>query len=386
MIELIASCSTTRARHCVLHLPHASPPTPVFMPVGTQGSLKGILPEQLEAMDCKLMLGNTYHLGNRPGSEVLKAAGGLHTFMNWRHGLLTDSGGYQMVSLVKMSKVSEEGVAFNSPHDNSLMLLTPEESIRIQNTIGADIIMQLDDVVSSLTTGPRVEEAMHRSIRWLDRCVLAHKRTDQHLFGIIQGGLDAVLREDCIKQMILRDLPGYAIGGLSGGEEKDKFWRIVSLCTQLLPSNKPRYLMGVGYPLDLIVASALGVDMFDCVYPTRVARNGTALVPGGTVNLKRQSLSEEKQSIDPNCNCHTCQHCSRGYLYTLLSAGEPAALSYISLHNVCHLLSLMDNVRKAIVRDKFPEFVKTFLLQHFADSACPIWVVNALESVGIHID
>ena len=220
MIELIASCSTTRARHCVLHLPHAFPPTPVFMPVGTQGSLKGILPEQLEAMDCKLMLGNTYHLGNRPGSEVLKAAGGLHTFMNWRHGLLTDSGGYQMVSLVKMSKVSEEGVAFNSPHDNSLMLLTPEESIRIQNTIGADIIMQLDDVVSSLTTGPRVEEAMHRSIRWLDRCVLAHKRTDQHLFGIIQGGLDAVLREDCIKQMILRDICRDMLSEASAGGKR----------------------------------------------------------------------------------------------------------------------------------------------------------------------
>ena len=385
MIELIASCTTTRARHGVLHLPHASPPTPVFMPVGTQGSLKGILPEQLEAMDCKLMLGNTYHLGNRPGINVLEFAGGLHKFMNWHHGLLTDSGGYQMVSLVEMSKVSEEGVEFHSPHDNSLMLLTPEESISIQSSIGADIIMQLDDVVSSLTTGPRVEEAMHRSIRWLDRCILAHKRTDQHLFGIIQGGLNPVLREECVKQMALRDLPGYAIGGLSGGEEKDKFWRIVSLCTELLPANKPRYLMGVGYPLDLVVATALGVDMFDCVYPTRIARNGTALVPWGTINLKRQSLSTEKQAIDPDCSCLTCQHCTRAYLYALLSAGEPAALSYISLHNVSHLLSLMDRARNAIMKDKFPEFVKKFLLQLFPDCAYPIWVVNALKSVGISI-
>lgn len=383
MIEVLASCTTTKARHCVLKLPHASVPTPVFMPVGTQGSLKGILPEQLESLDCRLMLGNTYHLGNRPGINVLEKAGGLHKFMNWNNGLLTDSGGYQMVSLVKMSKVSEEGVEFQSPHDDSLMLLTPEMSISIQSSIGADIIMQLDDVVSSLTTGPRVEEAMQRSVRWLDRCVSAHKRKDQHLFGIIQGGLDADLRRVCIKEMVQRDLPGYAIGGLSGGEEKDTFWRIVSLCTELLPADKPRYLMGVGHPLDIVVASALGVDMFDCVYPTRIARNGTALVSWGTLNLKRQSLCHDKQPIDPECSCYTCKHCTRAFLYTLLSAGEASALSYVSLHNVTYLFSLLQKARTAIISDNFPEFVQGFVKKLFPDSVYPIWVVNALKSVKI---
>ncbi|KAI6659023.1 hypothetical protein LOD99_14699 [Oopsacas minuta] len=353
------------------------------MPVGTQGSLKGILPEQLESLDCKLMLGNTYHLGNRPGIKVLESVGGLHKFMNWNNGLLTDSGGYQMVSLVKMSKVSEEGVEFRSPHDDSLMLLTPEMSINIQSKIGADVIMQLDDVVSSLTTGPRVEEAMLRSIRWLDRCISAHKRKDQHLFGIIQGGLDLDLRRKCIKQMTQRNLPGYAIGGLSGGEEKDQFWRVVSLCTELLPANKPRYLMGVGYPLDIVVATALGVDMFDCVYPTRIARNGTALVPWGTINLKRQSLCYDKQPIYPDCCCYTCKHFTRAYLYTLLSMDEVSALSYISIHNVAYLLSLMQNARTAISNGKFPQFAETFVKTLFPDLDYPVWVVNALNSVGI---
>ncbi|KAI9590966.1 Queuine tRNA-ribosyltransferase [Syncephalis fuscata] len=245
--EIVAKCPTTKARVSRLHLPHFVADTPMFMPVGTQGTMKGLTTQQLEDLDCHVILGNTYHLGNRPGQELLDEAQGLHKFMNWSRGLLTDSGGFQMVSLLKLAEITEKGVEFEAPHDGSRMLLTPEKSIDLQNSIGADIMMQLDDVVSSLTTGPRLEEAMLRSIRWLDRCIDAHKRpNEQNLFAIIQGGLMPELRRTCIDEMVKRDLPGYAIGGLSGGEEKDQFWRIVTLCTDLLPEDKPRYCMGVG--------------------------------------------------------------------------------------------------------------------------------------------
>ncbi|KAB2609702.1 queuine tRNA-ribosyltransferase-like, partial [Pyrus ussuriensis x Pyrus communis] len=255
-----------RARAARLTLPHFACQTPLFMPVGTQGTIKGLTTEQLEDIGAQIILGNTYHLALRPTSELLDELGGLHKFMNWPRALLTDSGGFQMVSLLHLADITEEGVTFQSPVDGKRMLLTPEESIQIQNRIGADIIMALDDVVKTTTTGPRVEEAMYRTIRWIDRCIEAHKRpTEQNLFGIVQGGLDPVL--------------SYAIGGLAGGESKDSFWRVVAQCTAALPEEKPRYVMGVGYPLDIVVCSALGADMYDCVYPTRTARFGTALVP-----------------------------------------------------------------------------------------------------------
>ncbi|KJE93636.1 queuine tRNA-ribosyltransferase [Capsaspora owczarzaki ATCC 30864] len=270
--QVTARCSTTKARVSRLVLPHSTVDTPVFMPVGTQGTMKGLTSEQVESLGCQLILGNTYHLGTRPGPALLQQLGGLHKFMNWNRSLLTDSGGFQMVSLLALAEITEEGVRFQSPHDGSMLMLTPEKSMELQNVIGADIMMQLDDVVSSLISGPRVVEAMHRSIRWLDRCIEAHSAPHkQSLFAIIQGGLDNNLRTQCVAEMVKRDLPGYAIGGLSGGEQKDPFWRVVDHCTNLLPENKPRYLMGVGYAVDLVVCSALGVDMFDCVFPTRTA-------------------------------------------------------------------------------------------------------------------
>lgn len=242
------------------------------MPVGTQGTLKGLLSDQLVNQDCEIILANTYHLGLRPGVETLKAAGGLHKFMGWDRCLLTDSGGFQMVSLLELAEITEQGVKFNSPFDNSECLLTPEHSIEIQNVIGADIMMQLDDVVSSTTTGPRVEEAMHRTIRWIDRCIEADTRKDdQSIFPIVQGGLNPELRAKCAEALLKRDVRGFAVGGLSGGESKDDFWKTVSVCTDLLPENKPRYLMGVGFAADLVVCVALGIDMFDCVFPTRTA-------------------------------------------------------------------------------------------------------------------
>uniref|UniRef100_A0AAR2LMI9 tRNA-guanine(15) transglycosylase-like domain-containing protein n=1 Tax=Pygocentrus nattereri TaxID=42514 RepID=A0AAR2LMI9_PYGNA len=251
-LRIVAECPVSKARACVLTLPHGPVNTPVFMPVGTQGTLKGITVDQLEDLGCQICLGNTYHLGMRPGPELIEKASGLHGFMNWRRNLLTDSGGFQMVSLVELSEVTEEGVMFRSPYDGKEILLTPEQSIAIQNSLGSDIMMQLDDVVSSTVTGPRVEEAMHRSVRWLDRCITANKNPHrQNLFAIIQGGLNVGLRKACLDEMTKRDVPGFAIGGLSGGEEKDDFWKMVTLSTDHLPREKPRYLMGVGYFLKI---------------------------------------------------------------------------------------------------------------------------------------
>ena len=285
------------------------------MPVGTQGTLKGLLPSQLCELDCRIMLSNTYHLGNRPGVEVLEQAGGLHSFMGWDRSLLTDSGGFQMVSLLKLAEISEEGVNFESPYDGSKCMLTPERSIEIQRTIGADIMMQLDDVVDATHSDPdRFEEARHRTVRWLDRCLTAHPRPDkQNLFPIVQGGLDVEKRKDCAAQLTKRDVPGFAIGGLSGGEEKDTFWRIVAVSASSLPDTKPRYLMGVGHQVDLVVCSALGVDMFDCVFPTRTARFGTALVfdAPGEIILKKATYETDFSPIDPTCNCSTCKTYSR---------------------------------------------------------------------------
>lgn len=234
--------------------------------------MKGVLPDQLINLDCQIILGNTYHLGMRPGVETLKKIGGLHNFMGWPRALLTDSGGFQMVSLLQLAEINETGVKFKSPYDESECMLTPEHSMEIQNAIGADIMMQLDDVVKTTTSGPRVEEAMHRTIRWLDRCLGAHGRNEeQSIFPIVQGGLDGKLREECAKELTKRDVRGFAVGGLSGGESKDDFWSVVHLSTDHLPKNKPRYLMGVGFAADLVVCVALGIDMFDCVFPTRTA-------------------------------------------------------------------------------------------------------------------
>lgn len=262
------------ARYGVLELAHGRVETPVFMPVGTQGTMKGLTPEQLIEMDCQILLCNTYHLGHRPGHQIVGDAGGLHKFMRWPRPILTDSGGFQMVSLSKLMEISEEGVQFQSPHTQEQTLLTPERCIQIQETLGSDIVMQLDHVIPALTPeGPIIEEAMWRSVRWLDRCRQAQRRHGRCvLFPIVQGGLDLRLRELCVREMVPRATVGIAIGGLSGGEAKDAFWRVVARCCELIPSHLPRYVMGVGWPMDLVVSSALGADMFDCVYPTRTAR------------------------------------------------------------------------------------------------------------------
>ncbi|THU52642.1 hypothetical protein C4D60_Mb10t06090 [Musa balbisiana] len=377
-----------RARAARLALPHFVCQTPLFMPVGTQGTIKGLTNNQLEEIGCQIILGNTYHLALRPGAELIDDLGGLHKFMNWKRALLTDSGGFQMVvkllvSLLHLADITEQGVTFQSPVDAKPMLLTPEESIQIQNKIGADIIMALDDVVKTTITGPRIEEAMYRTLRWIDRCIAAHKRPDeQNLFGIVQGGLDPVLRDICVRGLVDRNLPGYAIGGLSGGEDKDSFWRVVAQCTAALPEDKPRYVMGVGYPLDLVVCSALGADMYDCVYPTRTARFGTALIPEGLLKLKNQAMANDERPIDPTCLCMVCRNYTRAYLHCIVTK-DPMGSQLVSYHNLSYMMRLSKDLHTSIVEGRFPEFVQGFLRVQFPKGDIPEWVCNAMEVAGI---
>ncbi|KAI9704845.1 MAG: hypothetical protein M1836_006625 [Candelina mexicana] len=364
------------------------------MPVATQGTLKGLTPEQLANTSCRLCLNNTYHLGLKPGQPTLDAVGGAHALQSWPHNILTDSGGFQMVSLLKLAQVTEDGVRFSSPHDGNPMLLTPEHSIDLQNSIGSDIIMQLDDVIA--TTSPdhaRMEEAMKRSIRWLDRCILAHKKPEtQNLFCIIQGGLDLDMRSECCVEMVKRDTPGIAIGGLSGGEAKDSYCRVVTTCTSLLPENKPRYVMGVGYPEDLVVSIALGADMFDCVWPTRTARFGNAVTSYGTLNLKHSSYAEDFSPVEKDCTCVCCKPADQGglgitraYIYHL-AAKETVGAHLLTIHNVTYLLSLMKSARKAIIEDRYPAFLRAFFRKlYIHPRSIPEWAISALRGVNIDL-
>ena len=338
-----------------------------------------------------MILGNTYHLGNHPGPELLTQAGGLHKFMNWQRGMLTDSGGFQMVSLLDLVDITEEGVTFQSPTSGERMLLTPERSMEIQNAIGADILMALDDVVSSVHVGPeRFEEATHRTLRWIDRCIAAHARpTEQNLFAIVQGGLDVRLRDICLRGLLERDaqLPGYAIGGLAGGEDKSSFWRVVDQCTAALPANKPRYVMGVGYPLDIVVCSALGADMYDCVYPTRTARFGTALVPSGTLKLRQACFAADHTPIDPTCTCAVCRTYSRAYLHAAVTR-EPRASHLVSYHNLHYMMRFTRELRASIEDASLPTWVADFVRQQreqFPKGAVPDWVGDALRAAGIEL-
>ncbi|CAB3231187.1 unnamed protein product [Arctia plantaginis] len=386
LFHLNAECNTTRARAGIMKLPHYDVKTPVFMPVGTQGTMKGLLPDQLESLDCEIILGNTYHLGNRPGTEVLRKAGGLHNFMGWNRALLTDSGGFQMVSLLKLAEITEEGVKFRSPYDDSEIMLTPEKSIEIQNCIGADIIMQLDDVVqTTFQDYDRIKEATERTSRWLDRCLSAHNRPlEQSIFPIVQGLLDKELREKSARDHLTKDVNGFAIGGLSGGEAKDDFWPMVRLGTGILDKNKPRYLMGVGLAIDLVVCVALGIDMFDCVFPTRTARFGCALVPKGQLNLKQKQYQTDLNPIDENCPCSTCKTYTRAYLHSIVTV-ETVACHLISIHNIAYQMQLMRSMRENIENQTFPQFVQEFVNAYYPDANYPDWVINSLSSVGINI-
>ncbi|MCJ1308220.1 hypothetical protein MMC25_001873 [Agyrium rufum] len=365
------------------------------MPVATQASLKGLTPSQLAETGCQLCLNNTYHLGLKPGQEVLDVIGGAHKLQGWNRNILTDSGGFQMVSLLKLAQVTEEGVRFLSPHDGTPMLLTPEHSISLQNSIGSDIIMQLDDVIATTSVDmARMNEAMERSIRWLDRCIAAHKNPDrQNLFCIIQGGLDLEMRERCTKEMVQRDTPGIAIGGLSGGEAKDEFCKVVNACTGLLPPLKPRYVMGVGYPEDILVCVALGADMFDCVWPSRTARFGNAITSSGNLNLRNAIYAKDFSPIDSACPCICCRlpgsgglGITKAYIHHVASK-ETVGAHLLTIHNIHYLLDLMRRAREAIIEDQYPQFLKEYfgMLYKGDKDKYPDWAVTALRSVGVDL-
>jgi queuine tRNA-ribosyltransferase len=394
-----------RARACTLHLPRGPVPTPVFMPVGTKGTIKGVTVEEVKsdpALDNAIILANTYHMALQPGTETLKEMGGLHSFMGWNRNILTDSGGFQMVSLLKLAEITEEGVTFESPFTKGeRMLLRPEDSIRHQNDIGSDIIMALDDVVSSVADDrERFQIATYRTLRWLDRCFAAHANPKtQTLFPIVQGGLDISvggLRERCLAGFRNRDdsISGYAIGGLAGGESKDEFWRVVDQCCRALPDTKPRYLMGVGYPLDLVVCTALGVDMYDCVYPTRTARFGVALVPGeapGTLRLKSHECAKDELVVQVGCGCQACAGgISRARFHSLLKTGNPLAAQLLTQHNIAYMMALVRNMRTAILENQFADFAKDFIRDQFQGKSnggedVPTWVKDALAAASIEV-
>ncbi|KAF2774574.1 Queuine tRNA-ribosyltransferase [Teratosphaeria nubilosa] len=399
--DLIAKCNTTKARASTLHLPHGSVQLPLFMPVATQASLKGLTPQQLQDTGCRLCLNNTYHLGLKPGQKVLDAVGGAHRLQSWPYNILTDSGGFQMVSLLELAEVTEDGVRFLSPHDGTPMLLTPEHSISLQNSIGSDIMMQLDDVIA--TTSPdheRIKEAMYRSIRWLDRCIAVHKKPEsQNLFCIIQGGLDLELRKECCREMVARDTPGIAIGGLSGGEAKTEYCKVVSTCTEMLPDYKPRYVMGVGYPEDILVSIALGADMFDCVWPTRTARFGNAITSSGVLNLRHASYADDFGPVEEGCKCTICRPTTekgesgepglgltRAYIYHT-AAKETAGAHLLSIHNVHYLLNMVRLARQAIIDQRFPAFLRGYFSKLYAGEKAkyPGWAVQALQEVGVDL-
>ncbi|KAK9704323.1 Queuine tRNA-ribosyltransferase [Popillia japonica] len=387
VFKIISECKTTRARVGKMNLPHGEVDTPVFMPVGTQGTLKGLLPEQLQKLGVQIILSNTYHLGTHPGPDILEKAGGLHKFMGWNGCLLTDSGGFQMVSLLKLAEITEEGVKFQSLNDQkSEVMLTPEHSIKIQNTIGADIIMQLDDVVK--TTNPdkeRIEQSVHRTTRWLDRCLKAHGKPNiQNIFPIVQGTLFKDLRKLSAEDLVQRKVKGYAIGGLSGGESKLNFSEIVHYTAPLLPKEKPRYLMGVGFAIDIIICCAMGIDMFDCVFPTRTARFGCALIMTGQLNLKQKQYKKDFNPIDKDCSCSTCKNYTRAYLHGIVTM-HPVACHLLTVHNIAFQQRLMKSIRESITEQRFPEFVKIFVNGLYPQRDYPKWVTKALTSVNINL-
>lgn len=369
-----------RARASLMTLPHGQVRTPIFMPVGTKGAMKGLTPNEMETLDCWIMLGNTYHLNHAPGAKFLSTIGGLRKFMNWKRNLLTDSGGFQMVSLSKLCEIVEEGVRFEHPQNQTIMFLRPEDSIQAQVGIGADIMMALDDVVSSVTTGPRVEEACDRTIRWIDRCLSANTNpTRQSLFPIVQGSTDDRLRLKCLEAMLKIDANGFAIGGLSGGEKKIDFIRTVALCCQHLPKDKPRYLMGVGFPEDLVLCSALGVDMFDCVYASRTARFGTVLTDQGLIKIKGAKNKFNFGPIDENCDCEACQNYTVAFLSSVIGKQETAA-HLLTKHNIRYLLRLMERFRQSVLQGKMNEFVVGYMLTYFGGrDKFPDWVVEGLK-------
>ena len=363
--ELIKEEKHTGARLGILHTPHGSFPTPMYMPVGTLATIKGLSPEELKEMGADVVLANTYHLWLRPGEDLVAEAGGLHKFMNWDKGILTDSGGFQVFSLSDMRKITEEGVHFRNHINGEKLFLSPEKAIHIENQLGADIIMSFDECPPFDQSYDYVKRSIERTTRLAERGLRAHQRPqDQALFGILQGAGYKDLRLAHAQDMIAMDFPGYSIGGLSVGESKEEMNEVLDYLTPVMPKHKPRYLMGVGSPDSLIDGVIRGVDMFDCVLATRIARNGTCMTSQGRLVVKNAQYARDFRPIDEKCDCYTCKHYSRAYIRHLIKCDEIFGLRLASIHNVHFLLNLMKQVRYHIENDSLLDFRQAFFEEY----------------------
>lgn len=363
--QLIKKDAKTKARYGKITTPHSEFETPIFMPVGTQATVKYLTKEELEACGAKIILGNTYHLWTQPGHEIIEEAGGLHKFMNWDQSILTDSGGFQVFSLAKLRDITEEGVTFKHHKSGAPLFLSPEKAIEIQNSLGSDIMMSFDECPPYPASYDYVKKSLERTLRWAARGKAAHKYPDrQGLFGIVQGGFYQDLREYSAKELVKMDFDGYSIGGTSVGEPKELQNLVLDYSLPLIPEDKPRYLMGVGSPGAILDAVERGIDMFDCVLPTRIARHGTAMTHKGRLLLKNKEFERDFRPIDDKCDCYTCKNYSRAYIRHLIKAGEMLAGRLVSIHNIHFLLNLMANIREAIKNDYFLEFKEAFYLEY----------------------
>ena len=373
--ELLKTDDRTKARRGRLTTPHGVIETPIFMPVGTAATVKGMKPEDVKELGAQIILSNTYHLYLRPGHDVVREAGGLHRFMNWDLPILTDSGGFQVFSLGAMRKIREEGVDFRSHIDGSKHFISPEKSIEIQHSLGSDIMMAFDECAPYPADRRYVKDSLELTTRWLARCKKCHEEyceqhggesqvlgegVNQSLFGIMQGGVYKDLRKQSAEQVVEMDLPGYSIGGLSVGEPKDIMYDVMDECVDYLPKDKPRYLMGVGSPDCLFEGVERGVDMFDCVLPTRIARHGMAMTSQGKVNIKNAKYERDFEPLDPNCDCYTCRNYSKAYLRHLFKSNELMSATLMSYHNLHFLVSTMTKIREAIEEGRFLEYKKEF--------------------------
>ncbi|MEB1808038.1 MAG: tRNA guanosine(34) transglycosylase Tgt [Bacillaceae bacterium] len=363
--ELIKTCKQSGARLGKIHTPHGVIETPIFMPVGTLATVKTMSPDELKEINAQIILSNTYHLWLRPGHDIVKEAGGLHKFMNWDRPILTDSGGFQVFSLSDLRKIVEEGVHFRNHLSGEKLFLSPEGAMEIQNDLGPDIMMAFDECPPYPAEYDYMKSSVERTSRWAERCLKAHKRPeDQALFGIVQGGEYEELRKQSAADLVSLDFPGYAIGGLSVGEPKDVMNRVLEFTTPLLPTNKPRYLMGVGSPDALIDGAIRGIDMFDCVLPTRIARNGTCMTSTGRLVVRNAKYARDYRPLDENCDCHVCKNYSRAYIRHLVKCEETFGFRLTSYHNLYFLIKLMEQVRQAIREDRLLDFKEEFFEQY----------------------
>ncbi|MBT9139869.1 MAG: Queuine tRNA-ribosyltransferase [Dehalococcoidia bacterium] len=359
--ELIKECRVTGARAGMLHTPHGSLPTPVFMPVGTQATVKAMSPEEIKEIGARIILSNTYHLYLRPGHELVRDAGGLHRFMNWDRAILTDSGGFQVFSLGALRKIREEGVTFRSHLDGSEHFLDPEKVMEIQEALGADIIMAFDECAPYPADRAYIKDSLGRTTRWAERCQKAQTRKEQALFAIIQGGMYPDLRQESAKQLVSLDFPGYAVGGLSVGEPAELMYEMLTATVPLLPANKPRYLMGVGTADYLIGGVSRGIDMFDCVLPTRIARNGTVMTRRGYLTVRNAPSASDFRPLEEGCQCYACRNYSRAYIRHLIKANEIFGFRLTTCHNLYFLVHFMASIRESIMEGTFPDFYQEFI-------------------------